>query len=211
MLKLLEDKITLSDLEKDVLKEIGNICAGNAATALFQLLDKKIEMAVPGVFFVKVEDVPKLVGGEEKLIVGVVSQVLGDAPGVILLLFSQKDAAALAGILNKKRHKSKILSDMDQSAIKEVGHILSAAYLNTLSTFTNMGFIPSTPGLVVDMAGALVDYVLIELSTVTEYALLVDSEFIEAETKIKGHFFLLANKGSLEAILRAIGDYNETK
>ncbi len=200
-----KDKIILTDRQKDVLKEMANICAGNAATSLSQLLNRKIEMNVPHVEFMSVSSVPKAVGGAEALVVGVVFQVFGDAPGAILLLFPQKDARILAGILTGQQNNSGILTEMDQSAIKEAGSILSGAYLNTLTTFTQLGLIPSTPGIIVDMAGALIDYILIQLAAVTEYALLIDSEFIDAEKSVRGHFFLLPNPGSLEAILSAIG------
>lgn len=203
---MLKEKLVLTARQKDALREIGNICAGNAATALSQLLNRKIEMTVPQVYFVRIEEVPKVVGGAEKLVVCVVLRVFGDTPGIILLLFPQQDARSLASILTGKKSANGIFTEMDQSAIKEAGSILSAAYLNTLSNFTNLGLIPSSPAIVIDMAGALVDYVLIELSAITEHALLIDSEFTEAKKSVRGHFFLIPNPGSLEAILKAIGE-----
>jgi len=204
---LSKDELVLTVQQKDVLKELGNICAGNAATALSQLLGKKVDMKVPCVHFVRVEEVPQVVGGADKLVVSVILQVFGDAPGIILLLFPQEDARALARILTGKKSTNGMFTEMDQSAVKEAGIILSAAYLNTLSSFTGLGLIPSTPGIVIDMAGALVDYILIELSAVTEYALLIDSEFLDKDKSVRGHFFLLPNPGSFKAILKAIGDY----
>jgi len=203
---LLNKKITLNAQEKDLLKEIANICAGNAATSLSQLLSKKIEMNVPNVHFIPIAEVPKAVGGADTLVVSVVFQVFGAAPGIVLLLFSQSDAKTLAGILNGETARNGLLTEMDQSAIKEAGSILAAAYLNTLSAVTKIGLIPSTPGIFIDMAGALVDYILIELSAVTEYALLLDSVFVDAEKSVQGHFFLLPNSGSFELILKAIGE-----
>jgi chemotaxis protein CheC len=203
---LLNKKIVLNHRQNDALKEIANICAGNAATSLSQLLNKKIEMNVPNVHFLPIAQVPNAVGGADTLVVSVVFQVFGDAPGIVLLLFPQQDARILAGILTGKTAVSGVFTEMDQSAIKEAGSILSAAYLNTLSVVTKLGLIPSTPGIVIDMAGALIDYILIELSAVTEYALLLDSVFIDAEKSVQGHFFLLPNPGSLEAILKAIGE-----
>jgi chemotaxis protein CheC len=203
---LLKKKIVLNNRQKDVLKEMANICAGNAATSLSQLLNKTIEMNVPNVHLLPIAEVPKAVGGAETLVVSVVLQVFGDAPGIILLLFPQSDARVLAGILTGKPVENGILTEMDQSAVKEAGSILAASYLNTLSTVTRLSLIPSTPGILVDMAGALIDYILIELSAVTEYALLIDSVFVDQEKSVKGHFFLLPNPGSLESILKAIGE-----
>ncbi|MBI4846861.1 MAG: chemotaxis protein CheC [Candidatus Omnitrophica bacterium] len=197
--------ININDVQKDILQEIANICAGNAATSLSQLLNKKIEMNLPRIHFIPVEKVPEVVGGADKLVVAVVLQILGDAPGVNLLVFPQEDARILAGILTGKASINGVFTEMDQSAIKEAGTILSAAYLTTLSSFTNFGLVPSTPTIIIDMAGAIIDYILIELSAVMEYALVIDSEFVEAQKKVKGHFFLLPNAGSFEAILKAIG------
>ncbi|MCK4995102.1 MAG: chemotaxis protein CheC [Candidatus Omnitrophica bacterium] len=200
-----KDKIILTDRQKDVLKEMANICAGNAATSLSQLLNRKIEMNVPQVDFMPVSSVPEAVGGAEALVVGVVFQVFGDAPGVILLLFPQPDARVLASILTGKYDSSKVFTEMDQSAVKEASSILSGAYLNTLTSFTQLGLIPSTPSIIIDMAGALIDGILIQLAAVTEYALLIDSEFVDEEKSVRGHFFLLPNPGSLESILSSIG------
>ncbi|MDD5747120.1 MAG: chemotaxis protein CheC [Candidatus Omnitrophica bacterium] len=203
---MLKKNIVLNERQQDVLREIANMCAGNAATSLSQLLNRKIEMNVPNVHLLRVENVPDVVGGAENLVVGIVCQVFGDAPGVILLLFPQQDARSLAGILTGQKIKNGILTEMDQSAIKEAGSILAASYLNTLSGFTGINLIPSTPGIVIDMAGALIDYILIELSAVCEYALLIDSKFVDADKSVRGNFFLLPNPGSLETILKAIGE-----
>ncbi|MCM8812694.1 MAG: chemotaxis protein CheC [Candidatus Omnitrophica bacterium] len=202
---MLQDKIELSDRQKDVLKEIGNICAGNAATALSQFLNRPVTMNVPRVHLVPVERVPDVVGGADKLVVTVVLQVLGDAPGILLLLFPQPDAQALSAILTG-RDVGSVFTEFDQSAIKEAGSIVAAAYLTALSSFTHFGLIPSAPAIIIDMAGALVDYILIELAAVTECALVIDSEFIEQRHCVCGHFFLLPNPGSMEAILQAIGE-----
>ncbi|MFH1460342.1 MAG: chemotaxis protein CheC [Candidatus Omnitrophota bacterium] len=200
---------TLNDQQKDILKEIANICAGNAATALSQLMNKKIQMNVPQIHLDKVRNVPEIVGGADVSVVGVMFQVFGNAPGFIMLLFPREDAHILASILTQEKNTTGIFTPLDESAIKEAGSILTAAYLNTLSQFTKLGLVPSAPGIVIDMAGALVDYILIELSSVTEYALLIDSQFMEEGKSVKGHFFLLPNPGSLEAILKAIGVEND--
>ncbi len=203
----MKERIVLNERQKDTLKEIGNICAGNAATAFSQLLDRTINMNVPRVHFLPVEQVPDAVGGASQLMVGVVLQVLGDAPGVILLLFPQADARVLADILTGHKSRGKgIFTEMDQSAIKEAGSIVSASYLTTFAHFTRLSLIPSTPGIVIDMAGALMDYILIELAAASAYALLLDSEFVDAKKSVRGHFFLLPNPGSFQAILKTLGE-----
>lgn len=203
-----KETLQLTQLQKDALQELGNVCAGNAATALSQMLNRRIGMSVPQVSIVPITDVPEVVGGTDTMVTAVVLHVLGDAPGVILLLFPQKAALTLANLLTNKGKTNGVMTEMEQSAIKEIGTILVSAYLNAMSTFTGFGLVPSTPGLVIDMAGALIDYILIELTLVSDYALVIESEFREETTSAKGHFFLLPTPGSLDAILKMLGANN---
>ncbi|HDN86037.1 MAG: CheY-P-specific phosphatase CheC [Candidatus Omnitrophota bacterium] len=197
------EEIKFNEFQKDALREIGNICAGNAATALSQLTNKKIEINVPEIYFLPVEKVPQIVG-EEKLVVGLIVRILGDFPSIILLIFSHKDALELASLLtDRKPSNGGVITDMERSALKEIGVILANAYLGALSVFVKWGLVPTVPEIIEDMAGAMVDYILIELSNVSPYALLIKSEFSEATTKIIGHFFLLPNPKGLEVLLKA--------
>ncbi len=198
--------INFTETQKDALKEIGNICAGNAATALSQLLERRVSIVVPRMLFLPIEEVPKAVGGNDVLVVGLILRVLGDIPSNIIFIFSQKDALALASLLTKKQISDvSIMTDLERSALKEVGVILANAYLGALGSFVGLGLVPTTPELVIDMAGAIMDYILIELSCKSEFALLVESEFNEPTASITGHFFLIPNPEGLDLILRAIG------
>jgi chemotaxis protein CheC len=198
-------EIILNEIQKDALKEIGNICSGNAATALSQLLNKKISIVVPRILFIPIEEVPNAVGGADKLVVGLIFRVLGDIPSHILFIFSQKDALALASFMTQKPvSDGKVITELERSALKEIGVILANAYIGALSAFVGMGLVPSVPELIADMAGAIVDYILIELSDVYKFALLVESEFCEMSASIKGHFFLIPNPIGLEIILKAV-------
>jgi chemotaxis protein CheC len=199
------DDIVLTDLQKDALKEIGNICAGNAANALSQLLNKTVTIVVPRIIFLPIEEVPAAVGGADKLVAGLVLRVLGDIPSHILFIFSQKDALGLASVMTQKTIANmNVITELERSALKEIGVILANAYLGALSSFVGMGLVPATPELIVDMAGAMVDYILIELSYVSRYALLIESEFCEASNSIKGHFFLIPNPTGFQTILKAV-------
>ena len=198
-------EVILNEIQKDALKEIGNICSGNAATALSQLLNKKISIVVPRILFIPIEEVPNAVGGADKLVVGLIFRVLGDIPSHILFIFSQKDALALASFMTQKPvSDGKVITELERSALKEIGVILANAYIGALSSFVGMGLVPSVPELIADMAGAIVDYILIELSDVYKFALLVESEFCETSASIKGHFFLIPNPIGLEIILKAV-------
>ncbi len=199
------EEYNISDLQKDALREIGTICAGNAATALSQLLDKQVHIVVPQILFVPLEEVPNVVGGVDKLVVGLVLRVLGDLPSTIVFLFSQRDALSLAGLMTGKAvSENMIISELERSALKEVGVILANAYLGALGSFVGFGLVPRVPEVIIDMAGAIIDYILIELSVKSSVALLIESEFKQPEASITGHFFLIPDPAGFELILRAI-------
>ena len=203
----MEDDLSLSAYQKDALQEIGNICAGNAANALSQLLGKTVSIVVPRIIFLPIEEVPNAVGGADKLVAGLVLRVLGDIPSHILFIFSQRDALALASVMTQKSVTNiNVITELERSALKEIGVILANAYLGALSSFVGMGLVPTTPELIVDMAGAMVDYILIELSYVSKFALLIESEFSEASHSIRGHFFLIPNPQGFQTILKAVGE-----
>jgi chemotaxis protein CheC len=199
------EEIKFTEDQKDALREIGNICAGNAATALSQLLKRKINIIVPRILFLPIEDVPEAVGGTDRLVVGLMLRVLGDLPSNIIFIFSQRDALVLASLLTGKQiTDASVITDLERSALKEVGVILANAYLGALGSFVGLGLVPTVPELVMDMAGAIVDYILIELSCKSQFALLVESEFQEPAASVTGHFFLIPNPEGLELIIKAI-------
>lgn len=200
------EEIRFTDIQKDALREIGNICAGNAATALSQLLGRKINIIVPRILFLPIEEVPEAVGGVDRLVVGLMLRVLGDLPSNIIFIFSQRDALVLASLItNKQITETSVITDLERSALKEVGVILANAYLGALGSFVGLGLVPTVPELVMDMAGAIVDYILIELSCKSQFALLVESEFQEPAASVTGHFFLIPNPEGLELIIKSIG------
>ena len=201
-----DEVLKMSVAQLDALREIGNVGAGNSATALSQIINRKIDMNVPEVSVVPLGDVPDLVGGPDAMVVGVFLRVYGEAPGNILFLLPRDSAFYLVDtLMGKSRGDTKILDFMDESALMEVGNILAGAYLNALFNFTKLSLLPSIPALAVDMAGAILSVVLVQLGQMGDHALVIETEFLSEDDDIKGHFFLVPDPGSLEIILSAVG------
>jgi chemotaxis protein CheC len=197
-------EIEINEFQKDALKEIGNICAGNAATALSQLFERKIDINVPKVLFLPLEKVPSVVGGEEKLVVGLLVKILGDFPSVVLLVFSYDDAKNIASFMvDKAKIKRDTIGKFERSALQEIGVILANAYLEALTAFVRWGLVPRVPQVIEDMAGAMIDAILIELSDVSDYALLIKSDIKGEYGKVLGNFFLIPNPDGLKLLLDA--------
>lgn len=201
-----EEILELSAMQLDALKEIGNIGAGNAATALSQMINRKIEMNVPRVSITPLSEVPDLVGGPDAMVVGVFLRVYGKAPGSVLFLLPKESAFYLVDTLMGKTHgATQKLDFMDESALMEIGNILAGAFLNALSHFTKLTLLPSIPALALDMAGAILSVVLVQLGQIGDHALVIETDFLAEDDGIRGQFFLLPDPGSLETILRAVG------
>lgn len=201
-----DDVLKLSSAQLDALREIGNVGAGNSATALSQIINRRIDMSVPEVAIMPLGDVPDVVGGPDVMVVGVFLRVYGLAPGSVLFLLPYESAFYLIDMLmGKERGATKNLDFMDESALMEIGNILAGAYLNALSHFTNLTLLPSIPALAMDMAGAILSVVLVQLGQMGDHALVIETEFLSEDDGIKGHFFLIPDPGSLSTILSAVG------
>jgi chemotaxis protein CheC len=197
----------LTAVQLDALKEISNIGMGHAATALSQLIGERIMLRVPQLRIAEIAEIPACLGGAENIVAGVSVQILGDARGSILLVFPQQSAEDLLGRLLHSHDSDLLRTEMGISTIKEIGNILASAYLNALARLLNMALIPSVPLLAHDMAGAVVDTVLIELSQNGDLALLVETEFNGEERgtdSIRGQFLLLPDPASLAVLLRVV-------
>ncbi len=189
----------------DVLREIGNIGAGNAMTALSQMLQCKVDMRVPQVKLLEFKEVGALMGGEEQIMVGVYLGVEGDITGSMMFLVEQKSAKHLVNkIMMGMASEGDEFTEMELSAMQEVGNIITGAYLNSLSTLTNLKIFPSPPELTVDMAGAILSVPAIQFGILGDNILLIQSQFFD-EMEIDGYFILIPDLESYSKILGALG------
>ncbi|AEH48564.1 chemotaxis protein CheC [Parageobacillus thermoglucosidasius] len=201
----------LSGTHIDILKEIGNIGAGNAATALSKLLNKKIEMAVPHVQIATFNETMELIGGAEQVVACVYLRIEGDAPGNMFFVLSLAQAARFIQQMTGDETSSLLdghLSELGRSALQELGNILAGSYLSALADFTNLNLYSSVPMLTIDMIGAILQYGLLELSRVGDYAILIDTALYDErrpEDSVNGHFFLLPDPDSFASIFHALG------
>ncbi len=189
----------------DVLKEIGNIGAGNAMTALSQMLQCKVDMKVPQVKLLDLKDVSTMVGSEEQLLVGVFLGVEGDITGSIMFLVELGAAKQLVKkIMMGYESGQPTLDVMEMSAMQEISNIITGAYLNSLSMLTNLTIYPTPPSLSIDMAGAILSVPAIEFGILGDKILLIQSQFYD-EVEIDGYFILIPDMDSYKKILTSLG------
>src|SRR5215210_1910333 len=203
----MEELRSLKALQLDALREVANIGAGHAATALSQMINSTIMISVPTINVSRLEEVPPPVSAPEEPVAAVLMHMLGDPTGRTLLVFPKPTAVRLAELmLRRPPGSSPELGEMEQSAIKEAGNILSSAYMNALSDFMGMMLLPSPPSLAVDMSTAVLTTAYLQFGTDRDYVFCVESEFQiqDSGEQLHGFFLLLPDVASLHAILRAI-------
>lgn len=194
------------DFKMDVLKEVGNIGAGNAATALSQLLNKPIDMAVPKVQLLNFEEIADKVGGAEEIVYAVFLRVEGEAPGNLFFILSPEAAMNLLSRLGGiEIGMDEELGEMELSALNEIGNILAGSYLSSLADFTSLSMYPTVPALAMDMAGAILSYGLLQFGQMGDDALLIDTTFFEGKNEIEGQFFLIPDPESFPKIFKSLG------
>ena len=201
------DDMNISDISEqyfDVLKEIGNIGAGNATTALSQMLGTKVDMKVPQVKLMEFKEVGTTMGGEDQIVAGIYLVVEGDITGSIMFMQKKESARNMVKKLMGIELNGDDFSEMEQSALKEIGNIITGAYLNSLSTLTGLSIYPSVPALCIDMAGAILSVPAAEFGAIGDKFLLIQTDFTD-DVEMSGYFILVPDEESYGKILKSLG------
>lgn len=196
----------IDSMHLDILKELGNIGAGNATTALSQMINKRIDMGIPQVNVLEFKDLSEVLGGAENPIVGILIGVEGQVNGMMMFVLEQKSAHNLVNMLmGRDIDRFEDFTEMDLSALNEIGNIISGAYLSSLSALTNLKIIGTVPNMAIDMAGAILSVPAIEFGKVGDRALLIQTDFGGELERVFGYFILIPDLESYATILRSLG------
>jgi chemotaxis protein CheC len=196
----------MDSMQFDVLKEIGNIGAGNATTALSTMINGKIDMDVPIVDLLEFKELPEMIGGAENIVVGILITLEGEINGMMMFIMDTTSAFNLVNILmGKSLSQFEDFSEMELSALQEIGNIIAGAYLSSLSTLTNIRIDASIPYMSIDMAGAILSVPAIEFGKMGDKALLIETQFCKDDSDVKGFFILIPTLESYNIILTSLG------
>lgn len=193
-------------LQMDALREVANIGAGHAATALSQMTKSRIMVNVPRLQIARLEEMPDLLADPEDVVAAVLMHMLGDFTGRTLLVFPRDSGMRLAEILlHRPAGSSFVFGELEQSAIKEAGNILSAAYMNALAEFMGVMLLPSVPSLVIDLCGAVLTTTYTNFGSERDYVFSIETQFeMGGDHPVTGQFLLLPDMASLELMLKSI-------
>ena len=201
-----KDAVAFTQKSVDVLKEVGNICAGNATVALSQILFKKIQLEIPKVEVLPLEKMISTIDKDKHPIIGIQMETLGAINGQILLIFTEKSAFNLMDLLvgnSGAVQKTKLITQIGISSLKEIGNIVISSYLSTLSSLSHLPVFPSCPQFTDGMPGTVLRSVFGLFRKKNAQLVLIETVFTEALSSVNGKFFIAFDTESMKLIIKA--------
>lgn len=196
----------LNDMQLDVLREIGNIGSGNAASSLAMMLSAKVDIDVPVVRILDYEEVIEQMGGAEQMIVGLLLSLEGDVTGMMMFLLHENFAKALlASLLGMDAPAVEEMDEMGYSAIQEVANVMAASYVNAIAEMTNFTINISPPDLCVDMLGAILSVPAIHYANISDKIIFIEDRFSGKNLDAPNHILMIPDVESLNKIMSSLG------
>ncbi|HBB29099.1 MAG TPA: chemotaxis protein CheC [Clostridiales bacterium] len=196
----------LNEMHIDILREIGNIGAGNAATSLSQMLMKKVDMAVPEVKLLDINEAIDIMGGPENVVLGILIRMSMDLEGMVMFLL-KRDFVCLVvnSLLGTNIERFEDIGEMELSALSEIGNIMIASYINSIASLTGMTIDISVPALTIDMSGAILSVPAIEYANVSDKIVFIQEKFFADKDSVDSHILLVPSVESLNKLLQGLG------
>lgn len=189
----------------DILQEVGNIGIGNAATALAEFLNTKVNVAVPRASLVPVEEVFDHIGGVEEIVAAVLLRVEGDLSGTVLFVFSEGSVLKLISqLLNQPVGSIEEIGGMEKSVLMEVGNILTSSFLNAISMMSNLTIIPAVPLFTFDMLGSIISSSLLGTGMMEDQVLLIETKLAQEGDEVTGNLLFFFDVGTLNSLLDSL-------
>jgi chemotaxis protein CheC len=196
----------LNDMQMDVLREIGNIGSGNAATALASMLSHPVNISVPTIRILDYNDVVGALGGPETMIVGILLTLQGDVQGMMMFLLQQNFAhMTLNSLLGMDLKDFSEIDEMGYSAMTEVGNIMAGSYVNAIAAMTGLVIDISVPDICIDMAGAILSVPAIHYANISDKMIFIEDEFNHDSESASSHILMIPDVDSLQKIMTNLG------
>ena len=190
----------------DVLREVGNIGAGNAATSLSAMLDRSVDMSTPSVKILDINDATDTLGGAENVVVGILGKLKGDIDGLIVFMIAQDFAlAAINFLLQNRTEDCMELTDIEFSVLAEIGNIMISAYIGAISALSGLEILTSVPAVNVDMVGSLLSVPAIVMEDYSDKIIYIENDFMNTEESITANMLLMPSIESLNKIMVGLG------
>ncbi|MFX1278856.1 MAG: chemotaxis protein CheC [Promethearchaeota archaeon] len=208
-------KLKLTELQRDALQEVGNIGAGNAANALAQMINKRVDINIPSVEMVELDDYAKKISTKDEKLLVAWSNIIGKTRATVLTMFNIKDAINITSIivddpdkknidLRKSINKADDFPELYKSAISELGHILGSHYVSAIGDLLGIRLMTEPPDMSVDKPTGLFSILKEEIGLLKKLSLVITTSVIIKDIEIVGTFLFIPSLDTLHNLLDAL-------
>ncbi|MHA2123998.1 MAG: chemotaxis protein CheC [Promethearchaeota archaeon] len=205
-------QVQLTELQRDALQEVGNIGAGNAANALAQMINKRVDINIPSVEMVELDEYASTISKKNEKLLVAWSNVVGKTRATVLTLFNMKDAVDITSIivddrdkkqidLRKKINRASDFPELYKSAISELGHILGSHYVSAIGDLLGLRLMTEPPDMSVDTGEQLFKILKEEIGLLKKLSLVITTSVIITDIRITGTFLFIPNLETLQELL----------
>lgn len=195
---------SIADYQLDQLKEIMNIGASHASTALSQMIKKKVSLTVPNAYVDEVQNINTYIKNKDQEVTAALLKIFGDANGSMFFMFNDESDFELSKLLISDFKNVKNVRELEISAVKEVGNILAGASLSAFAKFLDMNLLHSVSDVVVDTTDSIINSIVSEIGKTSGVALTFEVGFTIVGTDIKTRFFFFIDPNATASILKAL-------
>ena len=192
-------------MEMDVIKEVGSIGTGNAASALSGMLGTRVRMVLPQVSVLDFNEALNAIGNPETIVAAVMAQMSLEINGIMLFILKPDLVNDIVGrLLGHHIDDYSQLDQMDISALNEVGNIMISSYVNALSGLAGVDVVLSVPEISVNMLGGILSVPMIEFGYQTDKLMIIRGKFIIDEKELDSDLLMLPDIVSLNYLMKKL-------
>lgn len=196
----------MNALELDVIKEIGSIGTGNAATALSQVLKKTTKMTLPAVYVLGYNEAIEMVGSPEEIVAAVLVKMSGEINGIMLFILKMDFInAVLDSVLSKDIDNYMELTELEKSALEEIGNIIISSYVSAMSGLTGVAIKLSIPSIAINMLGGILSVPMAEFGYETDKLMMINGKFIVDDKVLDSNLLMMPDIQSLNYLMQKLG------
>ena len=200
----------ITEEQIDFIREVMNVGAGNAATALQQMLQCPVDVIIPKVHVLPAAQVSSIQDNPASLVACVRMGIVGDIGGAMFFIVPEESTKELIHLAEKSlpgpyRLMGRKQEEVGLSAIAEIGNILSGVYLTAVHDFCGLNTYHTTPALAVDMIQPLLDEALIKTSLQIQMAILIENEFVLEERRFRTLLLIIPSVESIKPLVDSLG------
>lgn len=196
----------MNALELDILKEIGSIGGGNAATALSSMLNAKVNMSLPEVKILGFNEAQALLGDPEELVAAIFVEMSGELGGIMLFILTKEFSdEVLLKMLGKTSSDFLAMEEIDSSVLVEIGNIVISSYITAMSSLVGIQVDLSVPQFAVNMLGGIMSVPIAMMGQYSDRIMMITGEFKIDGKALNSDMLLLPDVESLSILMRKLG------